>query len=76
MNDYEVILEINEPVEAGLLKTELEKRNIPFSIKTNYDMAYNGIFQLEKGWGYLLAPPEYSNIIRSIYQDLREDKEN
>ena len=42
----------------------------PHRIRSYHDSAYDGIFQAQKGWGVVLAPPEYQEEIQSIYQDL------
>ena len=67
---FERVLEIDNEVEARLLEKVLEEREIPFQIKSNHDTAYDGLFQLQLGWGYLLAPPEYTEEISGIYNDI------
>jgi len=67
---FERILEIQNEVEAGLLEKVLDEREIPNQIKSNHDTAYDGIFQLQLGWGYLLAPQEYKEEIVRIYTDI------
>jgi hypothetical protein len=63
-----VVLE-NE-VEARLLESVLTERSIPHVIVSYHDSAYDGLYQLQKGWGYVEAPERYGNLIKSIHRDL------
>lgn len=71
---FERILELQNEVEARLLEKVLEEKELPYQIKSNHDTAYDGIFQLQLGWGYLLAPPEYKEEITEIYNDITGGK--
>jgi hypothetical protein len=37
----------------------LEEEGIPCSLVSNHSTVYNGIFQLQNGWGYAEVPAEY-----------------
>jgi hypothetical protein len=63
-----VVLE-NE-VEARLLESVLNERHIPHVIVSYHDSAYDGLYQLQKGWGYVEAPERYESLIKSIHRDL------
>ena len=67
---FERILDIENEVEARLLEKVLKEKEIPFEIKSNHDTAYDGLFQAQLGWGYLLSPPEYKEEISGIYNDI------
>lgn len=69
------ILTLDNGIEAQLLKNLLQERNIPHVIKSNYDSAYDGLFQLQKGWGYVEAPAEYEKEIIEIYNDISEEQD-
>lgn len=75
MKNYIRIINLDNEVEARLIESELEKRNIPFFIQSHYDLAYDGIFQTQKGWGYIEAPPDYQDEIIKIYKDLMSEDE-
>ena len=64
------LLILDNEIEAQVLKHALEKREIPYFIKTYHDSAYNGLFQLQKGWGHLEAPPDFREEILTIYREL------
>ncbi len=70
MEEFKKILILENEIEARLLASVLNERNIPHRIRSYHDSAYNGIFQTQKGWGVVLAPPEYEEEILSIYDDL------
>jgi hypothetical protein len=68
--ENERILEFRNEIEARLVTSHLDDEGIPYQLISNHDSAYDGIFQLQMGWGHLLAPPEYADQIRRIYDDL------
>jgi len=69
------ILTLDNGIVAQLLKNLLHERNIPHVIKSNYDSAYDSLFQLQKGWGYVEAPAEYEKEIIEIYNDISEEQD-
>lgn len=70
MEEFKKILILENEIEARLLDSVLNERNIPHRIRSYYDSAYDGIFQTQKGWGAVLAPPQHQEEIEAIYQDL------
>ena len=70
MEEFKKIMILENEIEAGLLDSVLNERNIPHRIQSYHDSAYDGIYQAQKGWGVVLAPPEYEEEIQSIYEDL------
>jgi hypothetical protein len=70
MENFKKILILENEIEAQLLDSVLEERNIPHRIRSYHDSAYDGIFQTQKGWGAVLAPPEFEEEISAIYRDL------
>lgn len=70
---YEKIVELENEIEAGLMKAFLEEEGIPFRIQSYHDTAYDGIFQAQLGWGHIEAPAEYADEIRRIRSDLLDD---
>ncbi|HMA69842.1 MAG TPA: hypothetical protein VKN74_08205 [Candidatus Mcinerneyibacterium sp.] len=74
MKDYEKILVLENVIEAGRLESLLKEEEIPFHIESYHDYAYDGIFQLQKGWGHVEAPIEYKDKIIKIYKQMKENK--
>lgn len=70
---YIKILDLENEFEAGLLSRELEELDIPHEIHSLHDQAFDGLYQMMHGWGFVSAPPEKADEIKSIYQDLLED---
>jgi len=70
MEEFKKILVLENEIEARLLDSVLNERNIPHRIRSYYDSAYDGIFQAQKGWGVVLAPLQYQEEVEAIYQDL------
>ena len=73
-SDTRKIATLENEVEARTLALVLEERNIPHYIQSYHDIAYNGLFQMQKGWGVVHAPPEHESEILEILGDLRRDE--
>ena len=70
MANFIKILMLKNVVEAKLLESILNEKNIPHIIKTYHDSAYDGIFQYQKGWGHVEAFENDKEDIEKIYNDL------
>ena len=64
------ILVLNNEIEAKLLSGILKEKNIPHLIRSYHDSAYDGLWQVQSGWGHLEAPPEYKEEILKIYEEI------
>lgn len=60
-------------IEAQVLEDVLSEREIPFRIRSFHDTAYDGLFQLQKGWGEIYAPAEYEREILGIISSVRNE---
>ena len=67
-----VILE--NAIEAQLVGSILDQRQVPHRIRSFYDTAYNGLFQMQKGWGELSSPPIYKQEILDIVEEIRSQQ--
>lgn len=74
MGNIVSIATIENEVEAQLLTSTLKEKGIPHLIKSHHDIIYNGIFQTQRGWGYISAPENYREEILNIIDDLRKEK--
>jgi hypothetical protein len=70
---YEKAAILENEIEARLLDSLLTERGIPHIITSYYDTAYDGLFQTQKGWGYLSAPAPYLSEIREIIASVRKE---
>lgn len=68
--EHERVLEFRNEIEARLITSHLDEEGIPYQLVSNHDSAYDGIFQVQMGWGHLYAPKAYAEEIRRIYDDL------
>jgi len=73
MDEYKKAATIENEIESQLLDSILNERNIPHLITSYYDTAYDGLYQTQKGWGYISAPEAYVKEIQKIISYLRED---
>ena len=71
--EYKKVATLENEIEARLLDSVLTERNIPHLIVSHYDTAYNGLYQTQKGWGYISAPGAYLQEIREIVSLLRKE---
>jgi hypothetical protein len=60
-------------MEAQILEDVLGERNIPFRIRSFHDTAYDGLFQLQKGWGEVYAPAGHEMEIKGVIEGIRAD---
>ncbi|MBC8457020.1 MAG: hypothetical protein H8D67_03375 [Deltaproteobacteria bacterium] len=58
-------------IEAQLVESILNEQNIPHFIRSFHDTAYDGLFQVQMGWGKLCAPFSYKQEIIEILNDVR-----
>ena len=72
MDDYKKAAILDNQFEAQVLESVLREREIPHRMRSYYDTAFDGLFQTQKGWGYVSAPEEYFDVIKQIISDLRQ----
>ena len=70
MKDFEKILVLENEIEASLMESILKERNIPHRLRSYHDLAYDGLFQVQKGWGHIEAPFNFKDEIITIHEDL------
>ncbi len=64
---------LENAIEAQLIGSILVQREIPHRIQSFYDTAYDGLFQVQKGWGILYAPAAHKLEIRQVIDDVRSN---
>ena len=69
------IADIENSIEAQVLESVLEERDIPFRLRSFYDTAYDGLFQFQQGWGEIYAPEERKEEILEIIEGIKKDKD-
>ncbi len=73
MGDSQRIAVLDSVVQAQALEGVLTDRDIPHMIVSHYDHAYDGVFQLQDGWGHVQAPVEHRDEILTILAGLEQD---
>jgi hypothetical protein len=68
--DFKKIVVLENEIEARLMDSILTEQGIPHRMKSYHDTAYDGIFQVQKGWGHVEAPESYRDEIMAIQQEL------
>ena len=70
-SQYIKIVVLENGIEAQLICSILDQREIPHRVRSYHDTAYDGLFQFQKGWGKLLAPQSYRQEILAVVKDVR-----
>ncbi len=70
--EFKKIIVLENQVEAHLMEEALKQHGIPHFIRSYHDLAYDGLFQTQKGWGYIAAREQDAEEIRKIYQELKK----
>ncbi len=71
-DEYIKAATLENEIEARLLDSVLDERQIPHRMRSYHDTAYDGLFQAQKGWGYVSAPALHREEILEIIADLRK----
>ena len=72
MPDIIKILVFRNEIEAMFLDEILTERQIPHLIRSYHDSAYDGLWQLQSGWGHIEAPEEYRDEILTIFDQMSQ----
>jgi len=62
---------LENAIEAQLIGSILDQRGILHRLQSYYDTAYDGLFQMQKGWGKLYASQSRRQEILQIIEDVR-----
>ena len=73
MDDYVKVSVLDNEIEAQLLDSIPEERDIPHLRVSYHDTAYDGLFQTQKGWGQVSAPTPFKQEIMEILNAVRKD---
>ena len=73
MENYIKIATMDNEIEARLVDSILTERNIPHLMRSYHDTAYDGLFQTQKGWGYVSAPEWFKEEVLEILTDVRKE---
>ena len=71
MHKIKRIAGLNNAAEADLVSGILEEEEIPHFIKPVSEKAYDGLFEIQQGWGFIEAPEAYEKQILEILENFR-----
>ncbi|MBA2880055.1 hypothetical protein HNR65_000362 [Desulfosalsimonas propionicica] len=74
--EYKHVSALENPFEAQLLESILRERQIPHCMRSHHDTAYDGLFQMQKGWGEVFAPEPQHGPILEILEQIRQEGQN
>ena len=74
MDSFKKIVVLQNELEANLMDSVLNERDIPHRIRSYHDSALDGLFQITKGWGHVEAPEEYKDEIKTILENLPDKR--
>jgi len=72
MDKLEKIAVLESEVQAELVDSVLEQRDIPHLMRSYHDSAYDGIFQTHAGWGQIEAPAAFRDEILAVIEDVKQ----
>ena len=72
MEKLKRVVVLENAIQAQLLDSILTERNIHHVMVSYRDSAYDGIYQLRKGWGHVEAPERHREEILTICEDLSQ----
>jgi len=64
---------LDNAIEAQLMDSVLNDQSIPHMLRSYYDTAYDGLFQVQKGWGEVRAPEAFRETILEILKSVRTE---
>ncbi len=72
MDKLEKIAVLESEVQAELVDSVLDERDIPHLMRSYHDSAYDGIFQTHAGWGQIEAPAAFRDEILAVIEDVKQ----
>ncbi len=70
---FEKAAVLESPFEAQVVASILEDEAIPHLVRSYHDTAYDGLFQMQKGWGEIRARSRDADRVREILDLVRSD---
>ena len=75
MDEYIKAAILENEDEARLVESILTERGIPHLMRSYHDTAFDGLYQTQKGWGYVSAPESFKEEILEMISDIRKTAE-
>jgi hypothetical protein len=69
-------LSIENKFEADIFTNILDEENISYDLIETHSLAYDGIFEMTMGWGYVEIPQEFKEKAQELYKEFKESLEH
>lgn len=66
------IAELENQIESQIVEEILDQEQIPYYVRPYQDMAYDGIFAMQLGWGALFVAEDYAQQSLELLQKVIE----
>lgn len=67
-------LVMDNEFESDMFTEILIEEKIPNNVFSYHSSAYDGLFQMSMGWGYIEVPEEYQKRAEELLQSLKNSK--
>ena len=74
MNTFRI--DLKNEFEAEIFTNILKENDIPYAIMSYHSLVYDGIFELQKGWGYVEIPEEFKEKSLKLYDNFKKSEVN
>ena len=75
MGSFVQIATLQDAIEASFVSSLLTERSVPHLVESFHDSAYDGLFQLQKGWGCVLAEEQRREAVERAVEEARAARE-
>ena len=74
MKEESARLMLQNEAEASLLHGILEEDGVPHFIRSYHDRAYDGLWQMLEGWGYVETSARFASGVKVLLEVLRKNR--
>lgn len=74
MREQSARLPLKNEAEASLLHGILEEDGVPHLIRSYHDRAYDGLWQMQEGWGYVETSERFPGGVKTLLEVLRKNQ--
>ena len=71
--DVKRIATLDNGFEADLVENALAERGIHYIVRSYHDAAYDGVFQVQKGWGCIEAAEADEGVVLEVIEGVRNE---
>ncbi len=75
MAPFVQIATLQDAIEASFVSNLLTERSVPHMVESFHDSAYDGLFQLQKGWGCVLAEEQCREAVERAVEEARATRD-